>query len=90
MINEYNNSDKKLDGVIYNGITFYMNDNTLFNVIPGNNVSNNIEKYIFNQNLLELKHSPDKEEKITSLVGFALKKINKQRERLEQLRYDAP
>lgn len=67
-----------------------MNESVLFNVVPGDEVSNNIENYIYNENLLELKNSPDKEEKITSLVGFALKKINEQRAQLKQLRYDAP
>lgn len=90
MINEYNHSNKKFDGVLFRSISFYMNESALFNVVPGDEVSNNIENYIYNQNLLELKNSPDKEEKITSLVGFTLKKINEQRSQLKQLRYDAP
>ncbi|EOI7435741.1 putative phage abortive infection protein [Yersinia enterocolitica] len=90
MMKEYKHSNKKLDGVDFNNVTFYMNENSPFNVVPGNGVSDNIENYIYNQNLLELKNSPDRDEKITSLVSFAVKKVNEHRARLEQLRYDAP
>lgn len=74
MMKEHNHSDKKLDGVIFNNVTFYMNENSPFNVVPGNEVSNNIENYILNKNLLELKNPSDRDDKIASLVGFAVKK----------------
>lgn len=89
IINGYKTS-KKLYGHPYGLVTFYYDDKGGNYYTIGECVEPQIKSYIYNSNLLDLKNSPDKDEKITSLVGSALKKINEQKAQLEQLRYDAP
>lgn len=89
IIDEYVSSNGKFNRMTYDHITFFDDSNTN-NDMMGVAVESKIKSYLYNSNLLDLKNSPDKDEKITSLVGFALKKINEQRAQLKQLRYDAP
>lgn len=89
IINDYKTS-KKIYDHSYGAVTFYYNDKNNEYYSIGVDIESEIKSYIYNGNLLDLKNAPDRDEKITSLVGFALKNINAQSAQLKQLRYDAP